>query len=123
MPTTEQHGSVELLSNGYILMTLKGDLSADTLRPVLSRMDNFIKALTSQGFPAYILVDADDLEAIKLESRKVGWEWLRTAAYDKVSVHGKSTFVKYFVRMLVKVINCEMRYFNSKQEAIAWLEE
>lgn len=115
--------SIEITEKGHLHMTLSGELDISSLEPILAKADLLIEELRKKKKPAKMHVDARGLEVIKLDSRKHGVEWLRRADYDKISVHGSSMFIKYFVNMLVRVIGNSMKYFTSEKEALEWLNK
>ena len=110
-------------SDECLFIRLSGELEVDTLRVILKRADSLIDRMKKEQKQARVLVDVEQLETVKLESRKYGVNWLRKSHYDRISVYGKNTFMKYFVNMLVSVLDNNMRYFDNKQEAQKWLQK
>ena len=123
MDRTQPNGYTELLPDGKVFILLKGDLGVEALTPILAHAEQFMKGLGRQGFPIHVIVNVQDLTNVRLDSRKHGVEWLKTAKYDKVAVFGSSTFMKYFVNMLIRAIGNPMRYFTTKEDAENWLKE
>ncbi len=113
--------SVEISEEGYLHMSLSGELDISTLKPILSQTDELIGKMKKKKVPIRMHVDATKLEVIKLDSRKHGAQWLRKNQCSRISVHGSNTFIKYFVNMLVRVAGNDMRYFTSEKEAKEWL--
>ncbi|MCF8461351.1 MAG: STAS/SEC14 domain-containing protein [Flavobacteriales bacterium] len=123
---SQYHSSAhaEFDSVNYIaVIVLNGDLEVEPLAKTLAQADAYLADLSASGLPPLGLADARDLTGIKLEARKHGVQWLRSANYTKFAVVGNNLFVKYFVNGLVKVIGNPMRYFTSYEEAFAWLKE
>ncbi|MGB0368934.1 MAG: STAS/SEC14 domain-containing protein [Flavobacteriales bacterium] len=109
--------------NNIVILTLNGDLDIELLALTLDKTDEYLSELSENGLPPIGFADARGLLSIKLEARRHGVEWLRTANYKKFAVYGDNLFVKYFVNGLIKVLGNPMRYFTSRDEAIAWLKE
>lgn len=122
MKNTASAGA-EILPDGIISFYLAGDLDVATLRPVLSKVDEYTEQLIAENKPVLVLADASNLDIVQLESRKYGVNWLKTAKYDKVSVHGSSVFMKYLVGMYVRLIGSKMHYTDNREEAIQWLKK
>lgn len=115
--------TIEVCEGGCLHITLSGELDISTLKPILVEADMLIAQMREEEKPVKMFVDATRLEGIKLDSRKHGVQWLKKGHCDRIAVHGSSMFIKYFVKMLVSVIGNNMRYYTTKEEAIAWLNE
>lgn len=115
--------SIEVCEKGCLHMTLGGELDISSLQPILEKADMLIGEMREKNLLIKLYVDATQLEVIKLDSRKYGVKWLKKGLCDRISVHGSSTFIKYFVNMLVRVIGNNMKYFTDEKEALEWLNK
>jgi len=120
-----QVDQAELRDEDRVMTTLSGDLNLKTLKPVLKNVDKHFLILKGQNKMALLLVDVMQLEIVRLDSKKHGVQWLRRKHFDRISVYGSSTFMRYFVKMLVRAIAIgnNMRYFNDRESAVSWLNQ
>lgn len=115
--TCEKH------SSNTVQLTLSGNLPAGPLDKVLKQVDEMGADIQQSGHRKLLLVDSSGLEVIQMDARKHGVSWLKNTEFEKISVFGSSTFIKYFVKMLHGITGSNIAYFTSKEEAQSWLDE
>lgn len=116
--------SIYLGEDGCIYSIYEGDQTYESVKAGTDETTLIAKKLRQDNQSVKISIDLTRLGKTHSAARKIGVEFLRLLDFDKIAIFGNSVFNKHLVNFIITASgkSSTVKYFNSKEEAQAWLK-
>jgi len=114
---------VFLGDDGFIHHVIEGDQDAATTQYLRDQTVKLASQLSVLPRPIKILSDLTGIGKADSNARRIASGIIQDIKLDKIAIFGGNRFMKHLVNLVVKATGKEdrVRYFDSKDQAIAWL--
>ena len=114
---------ISLGEDGLIHVEYIGVQNSESIKEDMRQMTKFILELHQQHKQAYMLSNLGGITKQDSTARREGYKALMVLPYDKIAFFWAGLFLKHLTNLVVKAagISQKAHFFNSEEEAIAWL--
>lgn len=115
---------VFLNEQGFVESTLEGEQSWETMYKTIGESFKHQHILSAQNKPINILVDVTSMTGLDRGSTEISKSGMGAQFFDKMAVYGaKSEKLKDMILEILKSgsDNLKTQYFDTREDAIKWL--
>lgn len=116
--------SIVLEKPDYILNSVyHGEQTDSSINEIAAAATTLIQQMRGEGKKVLLLVNLMDVGGQTAPARRAALNQINFLDYDKLAIFGGGVFLKQVVQFLITVSNrgAKVRYFDTEQEARAWL--
>ncbi|HSX17417.1 MAG TPA: STAS/SEC14 domain-containing protein [Patescibacteria group bacterium] len=115
---------VYLNADGLIEIEVIGDQNLASIEAMARLADGLLTEQKRVGKPALVLDNLLQIGSVDAEGRKLVVELGKRLDYDKLAMLGKGGIMRFGTNLMLRATgrSYKLRYFDDRQEAIAWLQ-
>lgn len=101
-----------------------GDQSSESVNEMVTAVLPLAERLRTTGQAVNLLVDLSRLTKSTTESRRASGDALRQVPYDKIGLIGAQGYIRGLAKLVIRAArkSNKVRVFNTRTEAVAWLQ-
>ena len=123
MQDGQMNNSVNLTSEGLILVTLVGDQTQQTIEDSATQCQRFAAQLQAEHKPVLGLVDFTHEKKFSTGANKATLDAMSAINYDRVALFGTSKVLTEVTKLIIQALGKadQTKVFATREEAVAWL--
>ena len=112
-------------AEGYIDVSLSGDLTAVTIEELERQIVPLVDQLKRQGKPIRSLVDLSGAGKYSPGSNKASMNLMENIPYEKVAMYGANFALKEAVKLITMAMgkSDNTKIFDTREQALDWLNQ
>ena len=116
---------VNMSQDSYLIVEVEGNLGKDDVSYIFEEFERILQLAPNLRKDLRLLVDVNQMTNIDYQGRKVVFNRLKEFGFKRISLFGKSTFIKFLIGFIIKGLGMTdmIKYFGSETDAIKWLKE
>jgi hypothetical protein len=113
---------LEMRDDGILRLALIGDVEKEEIEAYVRDVTPFLQAAT-EAEPLLILSDSSRMGKMSSAARKVFAGRIRDPRVGKVAIVGGKRYIRVLVGFISKINQRDnLRFFDTEEEALAWLK-